>query len=1141
VRQTSIFEVANAGNRLHYPDYSILKIRMSQATFADRRAARVPHADGARRWLVSVFLSTTLLAVRAEAAVQFNRDIRPVLGDTCLACHGPDSAARKAGLRLDTKVGLYESTDKRGPAVVPGKLEESELWRRLVTTDEDDLMPPPDSNKKLTPEQKELFKQWILEGGQWQDHWSFIKPERPAVPPARNPKPETRNAIDHFVAAKLAEKGLAMNPEADRRTLARRLGLDITGLPPTPAQVETFVKDTSANYFEKFVDELMASKQWGEHRGRYWLDAARYADTHGLHFDNYREMWPYRDWVINAYNANQPFDQFIIEQIAGDLLDNPTQDQLVATGFQRCNITTNEGGTIEAENLALYANDRVTTTGWVFMGLTANCAACHDHKFDPFTQKDFYAMEAFYRNTTQTGFDKNWGESDLYMVTPIAERDRERWAKLPAEIKGADVVAKLRGTYADAEFARWQEQAKSPKQAKSLTKAPLLGDEHLYLSLAKTKAGVAMGEVLDGKLPVNPTQPIEWKEGPLGPAPVMNKTNSIELGALADFDQTNVLSFAAWVWLPPDYKGNGSILARMDSPERRNRGWDFFIDNKRFGVHLVNRWPNSATKIRANDEVLKPGEWQHIAVTYDGQGRAKGARLYLNGREIPSGGDNDRLEGSIHVDLPLRLGRREKDFMLDGVAVQDVRVYQRRLDPAEVRALAIAPRVVELLNAPPSTNPPPAEIKLADNATDEEKKAAEAVKKAAEEAKKLREHEQQSLKDYFVVTQFAPTRDALAGKLALVAEQERIRAASPVAHVQREKTDSKPMANILMRGQYDKVGDQVEANTPGFLPPMPKDAPKNRLGLAQWLVARDNPLTARVAVNRFWQELFGTGIVRTVEDFGVVGEPPVNQALLDWLAVEFVESGWNVKHIYKLMVTSAAYRQTPTVTPEKREKDPDNRYLSRGPRYRMDAEMLRDYALATSGLLVPKVGGPSVRPYQPEGVWEAVAMPESNTGNYERDRGDALYRRSMYTFWKRAAPPATMDVLNAPSREVCTVRRERTNTPLQALATLNDPQFVEASRKLAEHALGAAHGSEEAAIDEMARRVLLRPLTDQEREIVRNTLKEMRAYFDGEPEAAKQLLSIGESKPAESIPPTKLAALSMVANQLMNLDEVLNK
>ncbi len=1114
---------------------------MSQECFDDRQALRVPSADGARWLLVSVFLSTALLAGRSEAEVQFNRDIRPVLGDTCLACHGPDPAARKAGLRLDTKVGMYEATEKRGPAVTPGNLEKSELWRRIMTSDEDDLMPPPESHKVLKPEQKELFKQWILEGGKWQDHWSFIKPERPSLPEIRSPKSETRSPIDRFVAAKLADKGLAMNPEADRRTLARRLALDLTGLPPKPEQVEAFVKDTSADYYERFVDGLLSTKQWGEHRGRYWLDAARYADTHGLHFDNYREMWPYRDWVINAYNANQPFNQFVIEQLAGDLLENPTQDQLVATGFQRCNITTNEGGTIEDENLALYANDRVTTTGWVFMGLTANCAACHDHKFDPFKQKDFYAMSAFYRNTQQSGFDKNWGEGDLYMVTPTAESDRKRWKELPDEIKDAELIGKLRATYADQEFANWKTEAIKPKQVMQLTKAPLFGDELLQLPLASTKDGIGAGTIAGQKLAVTSAAPFAWKDGPLGPAPIFTKTNSLELGRVVDLDQTNVFSFAAWVFVPPDYKGGGSILARMAGPEQKNRGWDFFIDNKRFGFHLVHRWSNSATRVRANDEVLKPGEWQHLVATYDGQGRAKGAKLYLNGREVGSGGDHDRLEDSVRSDLPLRIGRREEGSELDGVAVQDIRVYERRLDPAEIRALAIAPRVLELLTAPPLTNAAPVEVKLADNATDEEKKAAEAAKKAAEETNKLREHEQQSLKDYYLVAKFSPTRDALASKLALVAEQERIRAVSPVAHIQREKKDSAPMASILMRGQYDKLGDKVEANTPGFLPPMPEGAPKNRLGLAQWLVARDNPLTARVAVNRFWQELFGTGIVRTVEDFGVVGEAPVNQELLDWLAVEFVESGWNVKHLYKLMVTSAAYRQTPNVTPEKREKDPDNRFLSRGPRFRMDAEMLRDYALATSGLLVPTIGGPSVKPYQPEGVWEAVAMPESNTRQYEQDSGDALYRRSMYTFWKRAAPPATMDVLNAPSREVCAVRRERTNTPLQALVTLNDPQFVEAGRMLAEHALGAAQGSEEAAIEEMARRVLLRPLTEKERQIVGGTHKEMRAYYDAQPDAAKQLIAIGESKPAESIPPAKLAALSMVANQLMNLDEVLNK
>ncbi|MBI1175964.1 DUF1553 domain-containing protein [bacterium] len=1117
----------------------------SFTTPANQRTTCLPKADGARRLLVSALLLTTLAAVRAESEVQFNRDIRPILGANCLACHGPDPANRKAGLRLDTKKGMYGQTDKHGAVVTPGKLEESELWRRITTTDEDDHMPPAKSHKTLTAAQKELFREWIVQGGKWQDHWAFIRPARPAVPQSSafntgKPGSTIRNPIDAFIAAKLAEKGLTMNHEADRRTLARRLALDLIGLPPTPAQVERFVNDQSPDYYENYVDELMASKQWGEHRARYWLDAARYADTHGLHFDNYREMWPYRDWVIRAFNKNEAFDQFVIEQIAGDLLDHPTEDQLIATGFQRCNATTNEGGTIEAENLAFYANDRVTTTGWVFLGLTTNCSACHDHKFDPFTQKDFYSMAAFYRNTDQGGFDYNWGEGAVYMVAPQGDHDRARWKALPGEIKQAVVVNKLRESYADDAFAKWKAKEENPKQAKKLNKAPLLGDEYLQLALNKAGDGLAPGKVDGKELTLTADAPFAWQDGPLGPAPILTKTNSLNLGDVGAFDQTNVLSFSAWVYLPPDFKGSGSILARMAGPDEHNRGWDFFIDNKRFGIHVIHRWSNSAMKARANDEVLKPGEWQHIVATYDGQARAKGVKLYLNGQEVASGGEADRLEETVKVDLPLRVGRREKDFILDGVAVQDLRVYQRRLDPAEIRALAIAPKVSELLTHP-TTNTPPAEIKLADNATDEEKKAAEAAKKKAAEAQKARDFDDQSLKDYFTVTQFAPTRDALEDKLALVAEQETIRAASPVAHIQREKKDSVPTANILMRGQYDHVGDKVEANTPEFLPPMPKGAPRNRLGLAEWLVASDNPLTARVTVNRFWQQIFGTGIVRTVEDFGAVGEPPVNQPLLDWLAVEFEESGWDVKHIFKLMVMSAAYRQEAKVTPDKLEKDPDNRYLSRGPRFRMDAEMLRDYALATSGLLVPKIGGPSVKPYQPPGVWEAVAMPESNTRQYEQDSGAALYRRSMYTFWKRAAPPASMDVLNAPNREICTVRRERTDTPLQALVTMNGPTFVEAARKLAENAFGAAHGSEDGAIDEMAQRVLLRPLTAREHEVVRSTLEKMQTYYEKQPDAAKELLSVGESKPADNIPPTKLAALSMVANQLMNLDEVLNK
>ncbi|HAV61724.1 MAG TPA: hypothetical protein DCY13_05085 [Verrucomicrobiales bacterium] len=1081
--------------------------------------------------------ATILFADAASAEnIQFNRDIRPLLADNCLACHGPDPGSRKAGLRLDTRGGLFEPTDKRGPTVVAGDLDKSELWYRVTTDDEDDLMPPPDSHKKLDARQKDLLKQWILAGAPWEDHWAFIAPTRPAIPEMDKSSATLRTPIDAFVAAKLAPKALKMNPEADRRSLARRLALDLTGLPPEPGIVAAFVEDSSPDAYEKLVDQFLDSPHWGEHRGRYWLDAARYADTHGLHFDNYREMWPYRDWVIRAFNRNQPYDQFVIEQLAGDLLENPTDEQLVATGFQRCNITTNEGGTIEKENLAIYANDRVTTTGWVFLGLTSNCAACHDHKFDPFTQKDFYAMEAFYRNTTQSGFDKNWREGDGAIVVPRGA-DKERWAALPQDLRQAEIIERLRQQYTDDAFASWKERPAKQGQADP---APMLGDEIVRVAL--NRRGTNLNAVLNGSASmVTASAEMAWRDdGPLGPAPVFNKDHTLELGDAGRLEQREPFSFAAWVWLPEDFKGEGAILARMLGSEGNNRGWDFFVNKKQFGVHVVHRWSNVAMKART-DDVLEFGSWQHLAVTYSGLSRADDVKLYLNGRLVATRGDQNRLEYEINVDVPLRIGRRESGSELDDVAVQDLRLYRRQLDAREIQALAIGPRVRELLEKPAAPSPKPEKPVLADTATDEEKKAAEEKHKQALAAWELAEHQRASLRAYFELTQFEPTRQAARERFALAAEQARIRARSPMTHIQKEKPGGQAMAKILMRGQYDKEGEEVSANTPKFLPPMPESAPKNRLGLAQWIVSPENPLAARVAVNRFWQELFGVGIVATTEDFGVVGEPPVNQALLDWLAVDFVEHGWDVKRLFKQMVMSHAYRQDATVTPEKLEKDEENRLLSRGPRFRMDAEMVRDYALATSDLLVPKIGGPSVRPYQPEGVWEAVAMPESNTRHYSQDSGEALYRRSMYTFWKRAAPPATMDVFNAPSREVCAVRRERTNTPLQALATLNDPTFVEAARRLAEHALGAAHGSEEGAVDEMAKRVLLRPLRDKERKIVLNTLKEMQAYYAGNPEAANQLLTIGASEPSANIPPTKLAPLSMIANQLLNLDEVLNK
>ena len=833
----------------------------------------------AAHWF-SVFLGVVpsfAVSASADDAVLYNRDVRPVLAENCFACHGPDKAARQADLRLD----LRESAIK-AEALVPNKPDASEAIRRIFSADKAEQMPPPASHKKLTKQQKDLLRRWVAAGAEYQPHWSFIRPIRGPLPLVKNTRWE-KNPIDRFILAKLEAMGLKPAPEADRPTLARRVSLDLTGLPPSPSEVDAMMGDGSPDAYEKLVDRLLVSPHWGEHRARYWLDAARYADSNGLHFDNFREIWSYRDWVIEAFNRNLPFDRFTIEQLAGDLLPTPTLPQRIASGFNRCNMTTNEGGTIPEENLVFYTRDRTETTSQVWLGLTAGCAVCHDHKFDPIGQKEFYQMAAFFNNTTQDALDGNIQDTPPVIVVP-PPRDRLRWDALAKEL--ADVRKQIESHEQSArpEFDQWIVKTKPDKIAAQL-----------------------------GVKDIKPTPTGTW----------------------SDADKKKI--FAAW-------------LGTIDPSHRL-------------------------------------------------------------------------------------LSTRRSD---------------------------------------------------------------------------------------------------------LEKEEAGIRARSTVAHVMQERGEA-AKAYLLFRGQYDQRRDEVRPATFACLPPMPPQLPRNRLGVAEWLVRPEQPLMARVAVNRFWQEVFGVGIVRTAGDFGATGEPPTHPELLDWLAVEFRESGWNVKRLFRLLVTSATYRQSAQVTSEKLEKDPLDRFYSRGPRFRMDGEMIRDYALAAGGLLVPKIGGPSVKPYQPPGVWEAVAMRESNTRDYHQDQGENLYRRSLYTFWKRAAPPASMDIFNAPSREVCTVRRERTNTPLQSLVTLNDPQFIEAARHLAQVAIKEGGPSDASRLTLLAKRLLARPLRNDELPVVLASLENLLAYYKTHADDAAQLLAVGESKPDPSIPRPQLAGWTMLANELLNLDETLNK
>ena len=1052
-------------------------------------------------FLVLVVAPDFASAATSSAKLEYNRDVRPILSENCFACHGADSASRKAGLRLDHSEDATAPRKDSQPAIVPGKPESSELIRRINAAD-DDVMPPAKTHKTLTPEQKEILKQWIAGGAQYQPHWSLIAPVRPVVPKVQNRR-WVRNPIDNFILARLESEGLKPTPEADRRTLIRRVTLDLTGLPPTPEMVEVFLKDSSPNAYEKLVDRLLASASYGEHRARYWLDMARYADSNGIHFDNYREMWAYREWVIKAFNRNEPFDQFTIDQLAGDLLPNPTLDQRIASGFNRCNMTSNEGGLIDDEYLVLYTRDRTETTSQVWLGLTAGCAVCHDHKFDPLPQKEFYSLSAFFNNTLQKAKDGNIRDTPPVIPVP-PDAERPRWLELVADIKQADGRVADRRETAKPDFAAWLPEAKSQSFSGKLPK------EGLQFRAAMNKRGATnespyteitvRGETRKLTLVTN----TPWQDGVIAAkAYTTSDKNVPKIEDVGDFDKDQPFSFCEWVYLTNDR--DGALMSRMDD-KKDFRGWDLWMETGKPGTTIVSKWPDDALKVVAY-KPIEINHWTHVCVTYDGSEKSAGVKIYINGELEKATNMTDKLKGSTRTEVPFVIGQRHTTARVEKAGIQDVRIYDRVLQPEEIAALAFDSRLAYLLGRPAEKRTKQMQADLYE--TWLERLDAEYVKNSALER-------------------------------GFQTEKSEIQSRGTEAQIMQERKEM-PEAFVLFRGDYDKRRDKVPPATPSALPPMPADFPSNRLGFARWLLLPEQPLTARVTVNRFWQEIFGTGIVKTTGDFGVTGEMPSNSELLDWLAVDFRESGWDMKRLIKMYVTSAAYRQAATVTPDRLSKDPDNRLLSRGPRYRMDAEMVRDYALAASGLLVSKIGGPSVKPYQPDGVWEAVAMPESNTRNYKRDSGESLYRRSLYTFWKRAAPPASLEIFNAPSRETCTVRRERTDTPLQALVTLNDPQFVEAARNLAQLTLEQGGHDENARLDFMAGRLLARRLKPDERKVTLSILNDLLAHYRSDPKDAEALVSVGESKADAKLDKSTLAAYAMVANELLNLDEALNK
>ena len=1044
------------------------------------------------------------LAVSAGSAstaadeVAYNRDIRPILVENCFACHGADSASRQADLRLDRRDDAIASG-----GIVPGDPDSSPLLDRVYSDDPEEVMPPPATKKQVSAEQKMLLTKWIAAGAPYEPHWSFIPPVKPEPPVVAN-EGWVRNEIDRFVLAGLESVGLEPAGEADRRTLARRVALDLTGLSPDPVAVEAFVADARPDAYEAYVDALLTSPAWGEHRGRHWLDYARYADTHGIHFDNEREMWTFRQWVIQAFNNNLPFDEFTVLQLACDLVDlgaaaSPDEvlDARVGSGFNRCNITTNEGGVIVDEYIVLYARDRTETTATVWMGLTAGCAVCHDHKFDPFSTRDFYSLSAFFNNTTQAALDGNVKDTPPILPVPRSE-DRPQFAAVDRALPVAREAVGVCRQEARASFDAFVIAA-TPESIRGT----LPQDTPL---LRLPAGGVAEGHVgveLVGKQSELPlADSVRAVAGPDGGPALQLEGKAAEIATAGDFDYDQPFTVAAWLRVP-GIDSAYAVVARMDEPDHY-RGWDMWVQGRRVAMHLAHSWPEDAFKVVAESQ-LAADVWTYVTLTYDGSGTVEGVQLYYDGIPQPLKVENNRFQKhTIRTQVPLTVGSRSPGAAAHGVGLTDLTIHGRAFTAAEVEGIAKAGVLQRLVELPA-----------------EERPAAAA-----------------GLFDWWLGSHDKAFITATARVAELEGERAEILRRGSIAHVMNER-EGMPKAQVLDRGEYDRPKEEVTADTPEVLPPFPADLPRNRLGLAKWLLRPEHPLTARVTVNRFWQEVFGTGLVRTAGDFGTTGELPSHPELLDWLAVDFREHRWDVKRLFRQLVTSATYRQAAVTTPEKVAADRDNRLLSRGPRFRMDAEMIRDQALAASGLLVRKIGGPSVKPYQPDGVWSAVAMPESNTKKYVPGSGDDLYRRSLYWFWKRSAPPASLDIFNAPSREVCVVRRDRTNTPLQALVSLNDPQFVEAARVLADTAV-AHSGNDGVRLDFVSRRLLARPLETDERELALATLAELAGHYAAAPADAAQLVAVGESNPRSADVPT-LAAWTMLVNELMNLDEFLCK
>ena len=1051
----------------------------------------------------AIFAAALYLALAARGdsrssgvkTVDFDRDIRPILSDTCFACHGPDEKQRMAKLRFDTKEGAFAKPD----VIVPGDSAKSRLVQRITAADESFRMPPPFSGRTLTDKQITLLRRWIDEGAKWETHWAYLQPRRPELPQVSNTA-WPRNAIDNFILARLDREGLKPSPEADKVTLLRRLSYDLTGLPPTPEEVDAFLADTSPDAYEKQVDRLLNSPHYGERMAMQWLDLARYADTHGYHIDSHREMWRWRDWVINAFNRNMPFDQFTIEQLAGDLLPNATLEQKIASGFNRNHMINFEGGAIPEEYQTEYVVDRVETTSNVWMGMTMGCARCHSHKYDPIAQKEFYQFFSFFNTVSEEGLDGKTGNAKPFLPLPSPQQ-KAQLDELGNAIKEREAAL------SDTKLSPVQEEWETPYRGK-IARAPGKGlTAHYPLdgSLVDISGGYRHGRTITG----DPT----FGAGQVGSAVSFDGDTHVSFGNVGSFDRSDAFTLA--VWLKGSANTPISALQKIEDPETR-RGYEMYFDDleligiqrraAQLTVRLISRWPENAIQIRTRKR-LALGDWYHIALTYDGSGKAAGLKLYVNGKpdaEIVQ----DALTGPLKTDAELQIGNKETGKPFKG-QVDDLRLYNRTLADGEIEQLAVHYPIQHILSGV-------------------------AGKVTKDEAARVRE--------YFLTYAAPDGLRKLYTELTSLKEQKaELEKAIPTVMVMDEMP--KPRETfVLGRGDYRNRTDKVTPGVPSVLPPLPNDAAPNRLTLARWLVDPAHPLTARVIVNRYWQMYFGVGIVKTAGDFGSQGEPPVHPELLDWLATEFIRTKWDIRGMQRLIATSATYRQSSKVTPELVEKDPENRLLARGPRFRLPAETVRDNALALSGLLNREIGGPSVFPYQPAGLWEEMAFGDGfSAQSYKPSTGKDLYRRSMYTFWKRTVPPPSLAIFDAPDREKCTARRTLTNTPLQALTLMNDPTYVEAARSLAQRALGRGGKDDPGRIAYAFRLAVARKPSAQEVSVLRNLLVQQRVHYRRDKKAALEILGVGESRWDPRLDNGELAAWTMVTSAILNLDEAITK